>query len=417
MKYTLKSDISGFRVFPKKPIPMKNCLLFILSVFVLFSTSVSAQSWETLNSGTDYILFDMCIPPGQSDVIYAAGMQYTWDAEGVIIKSTDGGDSWQQIVSGSNTPGFEAICFTSTEVGYVGGWDGYFAKTVDGGETWNEMNAGLDNYFFMDIDFFDADNGAALSNLNSGGSGIYTTTDAGENWTLSQGFEFSVQDVCYADETTLYAVGSNEGISKSEDGGLNWNQIYSGTNDRFFMGVDFNNQFGVIGGEDGKILSTTNGGQNWDNYSTGYHNFQGVHVFNADSAYIGGTDEDVYKSSDSGANWESEDNGSGQSHIYKVKFALDGTGFLCGSQGMMKRKEAPEMISADFEADNTLICNWDQVHFTDLSMGTIDSWEWSDHIHPFSLAFYPWLVAVLVFSPFALHCSYCFWNLSLLLGL
>lgn len=355
---------------------MKHLLLTVLAICTFYSTSLSAQNWQALETGTDYILFDMSIPPNQSEVIYAAGMQYTWDAEGVIIKSEDGGESWNQIYGGTTATGLEAICFTSVDTGYIAGWDGYFAKTTDGGQIWTTMNTGMGNWFFMDIEFLDANNGIALANLDSGGSGIYVTDDAGENWVFTSGLQFSVQDVCYADESILYAVGSNEGIAKSVDGGLNWTQIYSGTNDRFFMGVGFDKQFGVIGGEDGKIMSTTNAGQNWSSYATGYHNFQGVHVFNADSAYIGGTDEDVYKTQDSGSNWEVEDNGAGSSHIYKVKFADDGTGFLCGSQGMMKRKEAPEIISANFEADNTLICTWEQVHFTDLSIGSIDSWEW-----------------------------------------
>jgi len=228
----------------------------------------------------------------------------------------------------------------------------------------------------MDIEFYNADHGVALSNLNSGSSAIYITSNAGASWELCSPLNFSVQDLCYANEYTLYAVGSNEGIARSMNGGYGWTQIYSGSNDRFFMGVDFVEQFGVIGGEDGKIFHTLDGGENWSTYATGYHNLQGVHVFNADSAYIGGTDEDVYKTIDEGENWTVEDNGIGSSHIYKVKFAYDGTGFLCGSQGMIKRKEASGVLLVDFEADKTLICNWEQVDFFDLSIGAIDSWEW-----------------------------------------
>jgi len=348
--------------------------LFLLSF--LGSNTLRSQSWESLNTGSDYILFDISIPPGQVDVIYAAGLQYTYDAEGIIIKSIDGGDTWQQMVGGNGTVGFETICFTSTDVGYVAGWDGYFAKTTNGGATWSPMSVGFDNWFFMDIEFYNADHGVALSNLNSGSSAIYITSNAGASWELCSPLNFGVQDLCYANEYTLYAVGSNEGIARSMNGGYGWTQIYSGSNDRFFMGVDFVEQFGVIGGEDGKIFHTLDGGENWSTYATGYHNFQGVHVFNADSAYIGGTDEDVYKTIDEGENWTVEDNGIGSSHIYKVKFAYDGTGFLCGSQGMIKRKEASGVLLVDFEADKTLICNWEQVDFFDLSIGAIDSWEW-----------------------------------------
>jgi len=197
-----------------------------------------AQNWETLDSGTGYILFDMSIPPGQSDVIYAAGMQYTYDAEGVMIKSTDGGDSWQQIVGGVGTIGFEAIFFTSVDTGDVAGWDGYIAKTVDGGDTWAPLNAGFDNWFFMDLEFFDADHGLALANLNAGASGVYVTSNAGASWTAATGINQNIQDLAYANANTVYAVGADEKISKSVNGGSSWSEIYSGQFQSFFIGCD-----------------------------------------------------------------------------------------------------------------------------------------------------------------------------------
>jgi PKD repeat protein len=365
----------------------------ILIFFILLTTITYSQIWENIDSGTDYVLFDMSIPPGQSDIIYAAGMQYTWDAEGIIIKSIDGGDTWSQIVGGANTPGFEAICFTSTEVGYVAGWDGYFAKTIDGGQTWQTISAGFDNWFFMDIEFFNENNGAALANLNSGASGVYITDNAGESWVAATGINQNIQDLAYANESTVWAVGADEKISKSSDGGLSFSQVYAGTPSRFFIGCDFDKNYGVIGGEDGKIFSTADGGNTWNTFATGYENFQGIHVFENDSAYVGGTDENIYKSLNWGDNWEIEEDGSGFSHIYKVKFTSDGTGFLCGSQGMIKRKAAP--LIAGFDADQTDICDGNEVAFTDMSSGAIESWSWtfeggypSDSQEPNPIIFY-----------------------------
>lgn len=357
---------------------MKNLsTLFIIMFLGVYALSFS-QNWESLNSGTSYILFDISIPPGQSEVIYAAGMQYTYDAEGIIIKSTDGGDSWQQIVGGTGTIGYEAICFTSENTGYVAGWDGYIAKTTDGGSTWTTMNTGGDNWYFSDLEFWDADHGVAMANLNSGGAGVYVTTNGGDTWSTAFGLNQNVQDIAYADANTLYAVGGDEKIAKSTNGGSSWSEIYSGAFSFYFIGVGFNGDFGVIGGEDGKIMSTTDGGATWSTYATGYENFQGIHVFENDSAYVGGTDENIYKTTNWGENWGWEDNGSGQSHIYKIKFAEDGTGFLCGSQGMIKRKIAPLVpLMADFVADETDICDAGEVNFSDMSTGAVETWSWT----------------------------------------
>ncbi|NOR87467.1 MAG: T9SS type A sorting domain-containing protein [Bacteroidales bacterium] len=355
---------------------MKKLLITLIALYTLGLGNLFAQNWETLESGTSYILFDISFAKGQNDIGYAAGMQYTYDAEGVVIKTTDSGDNWTQIMGGAGTNGIEAVCFTTNETGFIAGWD-YFAKTTNGGGSWTEISVGNDNWYFMDIEFWDEENGVALSVLNSGVAAIYVTSNGGDTWSTSFGINHNVQDLAYADANTLYAIGGDEKISKSTNGGNSWTEIYSGVFQYYFMGVDFNGDFGVVGGEDGKIMHTSDGGENWSTYATGYHNFQGVHVFNADSTYIGGTDADVYKTTDGGASWQSEDNGPESSHIYKIKATANNTTFLCGSQGMLKRKVAPPpLLTADFEADGLEICNWMSVYFTDLSEGNIESWEW-----------------------------------------
>ena len=357
---------------------MKKLVLFLKVILSVTSLSLHSQQWETLNSGTGFILFDLSFSPGQNEVGYAAGMQYTWDAEGIVIKTTDGGDSWTTVLGGNGQDGLEAVSFVSPEKGFVGGWNNYFARTEDGGQSWIPMTVGTDNWFFLDIDFYDAYHGAALAALNSGGMVVYLTGDGGLNWTPSQTIDQMLFDLTYADATTLYAAGSNETIVKSTDGGLSWSVAYAGAQGRFLMGLDFKGDFGVAGGEDGKILFTNNAGASWNAWATGYHNFEAVHVFNADSAYVGGTDEDVYKTSDGGNSWVVEDNAPGQSHIYKIKFTDDHIGFLCGSQGMLKRKAAPDsQLTADFTADLTEVCTVSPVHFTNLSSGQIDGYNWT----------------------------------------
>ncbi|PLX04188.1 MAG: hypothetical protein C0595_04260, partial [Marinilabiliales bacterium] len=340
----------------------------------MLSTLLSAQIWETLPTGTSYILFDISFAPGQNDIGYAAGMQYTYDAEGVVIKTTDGGDTWTQVLGGTNQDGLEAVCFVSATTGFIAGWNDYFAKTTDGGSTWTTMTVGSDNWYFKDIEFYDANNGVAAAITNSSGNVIYVTNDGGTTWTTATGINQDIQDVCYANATTLYAVGGDEKISKSTDGGSTWSEISSGTFTYYYFGVDFVGDFGIVGGEDGKILSTTNGGTSWQTFATGYENFYGAHVFNSDSAYMGGTDENIYKTTDSGSNWSMEDDGAGFSHIYKIKTTANNTVYACGSGGVIKRKSVP--LTASFEADEIVVCAGSTVNFTDLSTGAT-SWNWT----------------------------------------
>jgi len=352
---------------------VKNLVFIALMIMGGFSPA-NSQTWQELTSGTSYILYDISFPPGQNDVGYAAGMQYTNNSNGVVIKTADGGDTWTTLLggAGNSLDGIEVVSFISPDTGFIAGWNDYFARTTDGGTSWTTMTVGSGNWYFHDLDFWDSNNGIAVAALNAGGDAIYVTSDGGDTWTTATGISQNVQDVAYADATTLYAVGSDEKISKSTDGGLTWSQIYSGTPTYYFFGVDFIDDFGVVGGEDGNMFSTTDEGNNWSSYSTGYENLYGVHVFNSDSAYIGGTDENIYKTTDSGSNWTMEYNGSGSSTIYKIKYTQNKTGFACGSQGYIIRMEAP--LTADFTADNTTTCTGSTVNFTDLSTGAV-SWS------------------------------------------
>jgi len=348
---------------------------FILGlVLSMLTATMNSQNWETLTTGTSYILYDISFAPGQNDVGYAGGMQYTYDAEGVVIKTIDGGDTWTEVLSGAGQDGIEVVCFLSPDTGFIAGWNDYFAKTTDGGTTWTTMTVGSDNWVFKDIEFWDSDNGVAAASTKSSGFVIYVTTDGGDTWTTATGISQNVQDVAYANANTLYAVGGDEKMSKSTDGGNTWSEIYSGIFAYYFFGVDFVGDFGVVGGEDGKRMSTTDGGTTWSTSSTGYENIYGVNVFNADSAYIGGTDENIYKTTDSGSNWEWEDNGSGTSHLYKIKFTENNTGFTCGSQGLIKRKEPA--LTIGFSSDNDEICAGSSVNFYDESFGAT-SWNWT----------------------------------------
>ena len=353
---------------------MKKIAVSTIAIILLFVGSISAQGWNTLPTGTTKIIYDISFPPGQSNIGYGGAMQGTYNGEGAVIKTTDGGDTWTEVLGGAGTDGIEAICFTSADTGFIAGWNDYFAKTTDGGTTWTTITVGSGNWYFRDIEFWDTDNGIAVASLSAGGSAVYVTNDGGDTWSTASGVSINIHDAAYASASTLYAVGGDEKIIKSTDSGSNWTVIYTGVFQSIFFGVDFDGDFGVVGGEDGKIRHTTDGGASWSEYKTNYHNFHGVDVFDADSAFVAGTDEDIYKSTDGGSNWVVEDNGSGTSALYKIKFSENNAGYICGSQGVIKRRDAP--LAAAFEADQTTICSGTTVSFTDLSSAAT-SWDWT----------------------------------------
>jgi photosystem II stability/assembly factor-like uncharacterized protein len=302
--------------------------------------AVVQNGWQWINTGYDFILYDVSFPAGQSNIGYAVGSSVTYEGDGIILKTTDAGMTWNQISSGT-IPGLEAVYFTSENVGYAAGWQDYFIKTTDGGITWNQINIDPGIWYFRDIEFTDANNG-----ITSTADGtVYVTADAGNSWTLASGLNQDIQDLCYADASTLYAVGGDEKISKSTDGGFSWSEIYSGTFTGLLLGVYFTDaNYGMVGGEDGKVLKTTDGGQTWITENAGgFALLHGVYIFNQDSAYVVGTPEQVYKTIDGGNTWTEDIVSNYNVAFYKVKFTSNNMGVICGSQGtiLIKRDYVP----------------------------------------------------------------------------
>ena len=144
----------------------------------------------------------------------------------------------------------------------------------------------------------------------------------------------------YADENTLFTVGKDQVISKSEDGGENWSIINTGIQGFYNFEVyfkDLNN--GIVSTEDGTLLTTHDSGLTWDSFSTGYHNFYGLNYV-GDHIYAAGTDEDVYLSSDNGTTWEMIHNGPPTATFYAIEFFNNGDALICGSQGTMLKASA-----------------------------------------------------------------------------
>ncbi len=317
----------------------KKSFLFLLLIvpFIL-----NAQVWEYKDSGTDFILLDLSIPPGQDQIAYAAGSQYTVDSEGIIIKTVDGGETWETIYPLSGTVhSFTRIEFVSPLKGFVVGWGNTFMMTEDGGATWVDIAAGTDIYYYSGLNFYDENNGFAMGLNLSNGLDSYITNDGGITWNLGTNTTNMAEFAsAYADEDTLFTVGKDQVISKSEDGGENWSVINSGIQGFYNFEVFFKDQNnGIVSTEDGTLLTTHDSGLTWDSFSTGYHNFYGLNYV-GDHIYAAGTDEDVYLSSDNGTTWEMIHNGPPTATFYAIEFFNNGDALICGSQGTMLKASA-----------------------------------------------------------------------------
>ena len=141
---------------------------------VLKSTTVG-ETWVKLNFPTSDNLYDITVNNG---TIFVSGENYSFFA------STDDGDNWFPVGPGAGEvpefgplSSYNKIYFYDENIGYVGGPHGVILKTTDGGVTWEtQVASGFDEV--NDLYFISPDSGAAV-----GPNGVVRlTTDGGETW-------------------------------------------------------------------------------------------------------------------------------------------------------------------------------------------------------------------------------------------
>lgn len=136
---------------------------------------------------------------------------------GYIQKTTDGGITWSDLILISPGYGFSDMQFVDSQTGFLCGGFGSFAKTTDGGQTWSSsrVNPSLSLY---SVHFL-----SPLIGFVAGQSElIYKTIDGGINWVsyAPEGLT-AIEDIEFSGGTG-YAVGWFGVIYRTTNAGLSW---------------------------------------------------------------------------------------------------------------------------------------------------------------------------------------------------
>lgn len=162
----------------------------------------------------------------------------------------------------------------------------------------------------------------------------FAEINAQSGWqSLSTGSSTYLSSVFFNDANTGYIGGNNGYIAKTTNGGNNWAVQTSGITD-FVRCISFANiNTGFICGGNGAIKKTTNGGVIWNSLSSGLSSTvysvsaaDSLNVFACSQTY-------VLKSSDGGANWQ-QINVSANS-LLAIEFRNKDTGYVAGQGGVL----------------------------------------------------------------------------------
>lgn len=189
-------------------------------------------------------------------------------------KTTDAGATWTvyKDVGGLSSTGFYRTIydghFFDANTGLVCGTSGTLLRTTDGGATWDSVGVGSTSTMY-DLFFLNSTVGYVTGTSTID---VWKTTDAGLTWTSTGG---AVSSTCYGiyaiDEDTLLIAGTSNDVRRSTDGGASWTNVdIGGPTQETLRHVEMSSATnGWVVGDDGSAAYTTDAGATWTFANTG----------------------------------------------------------------------------------------------------------------------------------------------------
>ncbi len=209
-----------------------------------------------------------------------------------IYKTTDGGDSWRQVLKISEKCGAMDVELQPFNPDVVYAWmsyverkpwtiisgseEGGFFKSTDGGESWNQVSKGLPTELIgkgnLAVTAAKPDRIYALIEAKPGG-GLYRSDDSGESWSMinDQGsliqrpFYYTTLGADPTDANVVYA--GAEGLFKSSDGGVTMQRFRTPHGDNHDIWVSPEDGQRMVQANDGGANVSFDGGRTWSTQS------------------------------------------------------------------------------------------------------------------------------------------------------
>jgi photosystem II stability/assembly factor-like uncharacterized protein len=218
----------------------------------ILKTTDGGESWDSISNLGGYLFNSIFFTSENHGIITGYNASQTWD----------GGLSWSQVLPGISGP-YNAVYFSTPTRGFIVADNGKMVKSEDSGQSWTEVPSGTDKTLLC-IHFPDPMHGYI-----SGLSILLRTSDGGETWTLTEPFgNDMIRGIYFTSPDTGYVCGTGNGgcIYKTTDGGINWTDLSfitpaNGWNSCFFIDADTGY---VAGWEHFPIMKTRDGGQTWE---------------------------------------------------------------------------------------------------------------------------------------------------------
>jgi len=259
----------------------------------LYRSNDAGENWTKIGLDSSEHISKIIIDPKNSDIIYVAVPGPLWSdgSSRGLYKSTDAGKTWNKILYINETTGCADIAVdpSNPEIIYATTWQfrrqpysfnsggpgSAIFKSNDGGKTWKELTKGLPAKPFGRVALTLAPSAPQnlLAIVESNNTGLYISSDGGENWkqqsatfnVVSRPFYFSTLVIDPKDPKRVYRPALS--FSYSSDGGYSFVDA-SGEggwvhSDHHALWINPNNTNQMYLGTDGGVYISLDRGATW----------------------------------------------------------------------------------------------------------------------------------------------------------
>ena len=230
----------------------------------ILRTTDGGKTWQPQQSGVSETL----------QRIVFIDEKYGWiSGQGVLLRTENGGKSWQVIRNGlKNFHNIRAIHFINPKEGWLGVDKGQILRTSDGGTTWTFQQTGTTHQPITDLHFINNQEGWAVAPQRRTGGFILHTVDGGDYWEIQAKTHNRCIGIHFLNATSGWVVMANGTSLLTTDGGESWKRDLKAERDIKgsdlgiqLLTVKFRNHteaWAIDGGH--TILTTQNQGKNWE---------------------------------------------------------------------------------------------------------------------------------------------------------
>ncbi len=262
----------------------------------VYKSTDDGENWTNVGLKDSEHIAKILVDPKDGNNVLVCATGHLWDDnnERGVYKTTDGGKTWKKVLAGANGSsgcGLLAMSKQDPKTIYASMWDfrrqgwtfrsggpgsGLF-KSTDGGDNWTEIteaNAkGLPPkpWGRTAIAVAPSKPQVVYANIEAGkGRGLYRSDDGGASWTKLDASNFMVWRPFYFGNLIVDPTDENKIFKPdlillySTDGGKSFNVVSGGAHGDFHdVWIDPKNPSIVIAGDDGGLWRSEDGGNRW----------------------------------------------------------------------------------------------------------------------------------------------------------